>query len=306
MGVTGKIGVRRTSVLLLVILGVAGAAGGQSAHGREYWRAIQANKYAVPEGETASVLAKELSGYLKLSDSELRDDFAYSILAEWILHKDVFSREELLTLEEEWRGNLRAGLGEHGTDTIYLRAFSALCLSAIAEREAKAPFLGEARYRMLLDAAVNYLKGEKDLRGFDATHGWMHATAHTADLLAALALHPSFTKEDQANVLKAVGGRLETAHEIFSYGEQDRLANVVAAIAERKDFDFAGFHAWLVEMNNADRAIWKDSPPKLDGLQRFENDTYFLNAFVAHVSQKDDAGGAAQAKKEVLQSLRWR
>jgi hypothetical protein len=156
---------------------------------------------------------------------------------------------------------------------------------------------------MLLDAAVNYLNGEKDLRGFDAAHGWMHATAHTADLLAALARHPLFTKADQANVLKAIAERLATAQEIFVYGEQDRLANVAAKIAEREDFDAAGFHAWLVEMNNADRAIWKDNPPKLEGLQRFENDTYLLNAFVAHVSQGEKAG---EAKREVLQALGWR
>lgn len=301
-----KTGVRRMGVLLFglsVSLVTAGAAHGQGTHGREYWREIQANHYNVPEGAKAIALAKELDGYLKSSDSELRDDFAYSILAEWILHKDVFSREELLEFEEKWRGNLRAGIGERGTDSIYLRAFSALCLSAIAEREAKAPFLGEARYRALLDAAADYLKDERDLRGFDATHGWMHATAHTADLLAALARHPLFAKADQASVLKAITVRLEAAHEIFSYGEQDRLANVAAAIAERADFDRAGFHAWLVEMNNADRAIWKDSPPKLEALQRFENDTYFLNAFVAHVSQMEKTG---EAKKEVLQALKWR
>jgi hypothetical protein len=306
MGVTGKLGVRRAGVLLLVILAGAGAACGQQAHGREYWRGVQANHYIVPEGAKAIVLAKELSGYLKLSDSELRDDFAYSILAEWVLHKDVFSREELLGFEEAWRRNLRAGIGERGTDTIYLRAFSALCLSAIAEREGKSPFLGEVRYRMLLDAAVSYLKDEKDLRGFDATHGWMHATAHTADLLAALARHPLFTKADQANVLKAIADRLETTREVFSYGEQDRLANVAAVIAGRQDFDATGFHAWLMEMNNADRAIWKDSPPKLEGVQRFENDTYLLNAFVAHVSQKEVKGDAEQAKALALQALEWR
>jgi len=298
-----KTGVRRLGVLFAVILAAATALCGQGTHGPEYWRGIRANHYHVPEGTSAIALAKELDGYLKLSDSELRDEFGYSILAEWILHKSVFSREELLAFEQEWRGNLHAGIGERGTDTIYLRAFSALCLSAIAEREAKAPFLGQTRYRMLLDAAVNYLNGEKDLRGFDAAHGWMHATAHTADLLAALARHPLFRKADQANVLKAIAERLATAREIFAYGEQDRLANVAAKIAEREDFDAAGFHLWLVEMNNADRAIWKDSPPKLEGLQRFENDTYLLNAFVAHVSQGEKAG---EAKKEVLQALGWR
>ncbi|HWZ98741.1 MAG TPA: DUF2785 domain-containing protein [Candidatus Dormibacteraeota bacterium] len=299
----GKTGVTRAIVLLLVILGAVGAACGQGAHGREYWKAIQANHYNVPEGAKAIVLAKELSGYLKLSDSELRDDFAYSILAEWILHKDVFSKEELLAFEEEWRGNLKAGIGENGTDTIFVRSFSALCLSTIAERELKNPFLGEDRYRKLLEAALGYLREEKDLRGFDEKKGWIHATAHTADLLAALTQHPLFTKHDQAAVLRAVGGRLETATVIFSYGEQDRLANVMAAMAGRANFDLAGFREWLVEMNRSDRAVWKDSPPKLEGLQSFENDTYLLNAFVAHVSQEEKAG---DAKKEVLRALAWR
>jgi len=63
-----------------------------------------------------------------------------------------FLARSFLAFEEDWRGNLRAGIGERGTDTIYLRAFSALVYRRFAEREAKAPFLGEARYRMLLDA----------------------------------------------------------------------------------------------------------------------------------------------------------
>jgi len=237
----------------------ATAANAQAAHGKEYWRAIAAKKYEVPEGEKAFGLAKELSGYLKSSDAELRDDLAYSILAEWILEKNAFSADELLALEAEWRGNLNAGIGESGTDSVFGRSFSALCLAAIAEREAKTPFLGEERYRKLLDAALNYLKDEKDLRGFDEKKGWIHATAHTADLLAALVRHPSFTEQDQGNVLKAIGLRIETAHVIFAFGEQDRLANVLAAMAGRGDFYEAGFEAWLHQMDKADFSIWKDS-----------------------------------------------
>jgi len=80
----------------------------QGTHGKEYWRRIAANHYAVPEGQKAFALAKELSGYLKVSDPELRDDLAYSVLATWILEQDDFSREELLALEE-WRRNLKGG-----------------------------------------------------------------------------------------------------------------------------------------------------------------------------------------------------
>jgi hypothetical protein len=288
-------------------LGVyAFATNAQAMHNKEYWKKIAESRYVVPEGEKTFALAKELSANLKSSDSELRDDLAYSILATWILRPGVLNGDELLALEEEWRGNLRKGIGENGTDSIFGRSFSALCLSALAERELKMPFMGEERYRKVLEAALNYLRDEKDLRGFDAEKGWIHATAHTADLLAALAKHPSFTQQDQGAVLKAIGKRIETANTIFAFGEQDRLANAVAAIAERKDFVEAGFAEWVHQMDETDQAIWKDSPPKMEGLQRFENDAYLLNAFVARLSQREASAAAEEAKKAALKSLQRR
>ena len=292
--------------MLMIACMVVCAAHAEGTHGKEYWRKIAANHYAVPEGEKAFALAKELSGYLKVSDAELRDDLAYSILATWILEQDDFSPTELLVLEEEWRRNLKVGIGENGTDSIFGRSFSALCLAALAERELKAPFLGDARYRVLLEAAETYLKDERDLRGFDAKKGWIHATAHTADLLAALARHPSFTKQDQGRVLTAIGQRLATAGTIFGFGEQDRLANVLAAIAERKDFEAAGFEAWILEMDRADFSIWNDSPPLLEGLRRFENDSYLLRGFVARVSQGEISAAAEEARRTALKSLQRR
>ena len=295
----------QTAAMVGILSVYTSTTNAQATHDKEYWRAIAANHYAVPEGEKAFALAKELSANLKSSDPELRDDLAYSILATWILRPGVLNGDELLALEEEWRGNLKEGIGENGTDSILGRSFSALCLSAIAEKELKTPFLGEERYRKLLDEALNYLKDEKDLRGFDAKKGWIHATAHTADLLAALAKHPSFTQQDQGNLLKAIGQRIETAHVIFAFGEQDRLASAIAAMAERQDFVEAGFEAWLHRMDETDRTVWKDSPPKMESLERFENDTYLLSAFVARVSQ-GEATAAEEAKKAALRSLRGR
>jgi len=306
MRAMGKTWVRGMAVLLTTIFVTTGTACGQGAHGKEYWRAIAANRYEVLEGGKTFELAKELSGYLKSSDPELRDDLAYSILATWILEKDAFTANELLTLEEEWRGNLKTGIGESETDSVLGRSFSALCLAAIAERELKKPFLGEARYRTLLEAALQYMKDEKDLRGFDAEKGWIHSAAHTADLLAALAKHRLFTVQDQGAVLRAIWWKLEGADVVFAFGEQDRLANVLATMAQRKDFDAVGFEAWLHQMDQTDQSVWKDSPPKMEGLQRFENDTYFLSAFVARVSQGEVSPAAAEAKKAALKSLQRR
>ena len=283
-----------------------GAASAESGHGREFWRAIARNHYAIPAGQEAFPLARELSGYLGSPDPELRDDLAYSMLAIWITRQKRFSPGELVTLLGELQANLRVSIGETGTDSIFKRSFSALCLSALAERDLKDPFLGEERFRTLLNAALTYLGDERDLRGFDAKKGWIHATAHTADLLAALVENKFFTKQDQERVLKAITQRLATANEIFAYGEQDRLGNVAAAIASREEFDSVGWNSWVAQMDKEDRVVWNDSPPKMQALARFQNDSYFLSATAAQISLRPATSGSAEAQKSILGVLRHR
>lgn len=305
----------RILLCVLCCLGVAvprgaakaqGTPGKQSGHEREFWRAIAKNRYEIPAGQETFPLARELSGYLGSPDPELRDDLAYSMLAAWVIRQKKFSPEELVTLLEEWQANLRAGIGETGTDSIFKRSFSALCLSALAEQDLRDPFLGGDRFRSLLNAALTYLGDERDLRGFDAKKGWIHATAHTADLLAALAENKLFTKQDQERVLKAITQRLETANEVFSYGEQDRLANVAAAIASREDFDSEAWSSWVAQMDKEDRVVWNDSPPKMQALARFENDSYFLSAMAAQISLRPASSASTQAQKSILALLRHR
>lgn len=170
----------------------------------------------------------------------------------------------------------------------------------------KDPFLGEGRFRALLNAALTYLGEERDLRGFDAKKGWIHATAHTADLLAALAENKFFTKKDQEQALKAITQRLATASEIFSYGEQDRLANVAAVIAAREDFDAIGWSSWVTQMDKEDRVVWNDNPPKMPTLARYQNDSYFLSATAAQISLRPATSVPAEAQKSVLAVLRHR
>jgi Protein of unknown function (DUF2785) len=278
----------------------------QKGHDREYWRQIAKNHYAIPAGQEAFPLLQELSGYLGSSDPELRDDLAYSMVAVWIGRQKKLSAEQLVTFVEQWQGNLRSGIGETGTDSVFKRSFSALCLSVLGERELKEPFLGETRYRALLDTALTYLGDERDLRGFDTKKGWIHATAHTADLLAALAENKLFTKQDQERVLKAIAQRLASANEIFSYGEQDRLANVAAAIASREDFDSEGWKSWVAQMDKEDKVVWQESPPKVQALARYENDSYFLGATISQISLRPATSASTEAQKAVLALLRRR
>ena len=84
-----------------------------------------------------------------------------------------------------------------------LRSFSALDLSILAALENEAPALDAAGYRRLVDAAFSYLRDERDLRGIEPRVGWIHATAHTADLLKFLARDPRFTPADEQRLLES-------------------------------------------------------------------------------------------------------
>src|SRR5262249_44216793 len=131
-------------------------------------------------------------------------------------------------------------------------------------------------------------------------------TAHTADLLAALAGNTLLTKQDQGIVLKAVAARLATANSVYIYGEQDRLANVIAVMATRSDFDLDGFQSWLAEMDAVDRTVWKNSPPEVLALTRFQNNSYLLRALVPQLLERPSNAASLEVQKAVLKVLQRR
>ena len=274
------------------------------SHDREFWRVIVKDRFAIPDGQQAFPLLQELGGYLGSTDPELRDDLAYSIIDNWVRHREL-SAAQLNSLADEWRANLRVGIGESRTDTVFKRSFSVLCLASLTRRELTTPFLGSQRYQAILADALEYLRQERDLRGFDPAKGWIHATAHTADLLANLAANPLLKAQDQATLLQAITLRLSSAHQIFSYGEQDRLALIAASLVNRKDFDVMGFQRWLSDLN-ADQKVWDQSPPREDMLQTFENDSYMLQALAAHLSADPESPQLAGANIAVLKVLQRR
>lgn len=273
------------------------------AHDRAFWKAIAKNKYAVPEHESADALSKELSGLLASPDPELRDELAYSIFAHWI-YSHAISTPQLNALTDEWRANLKDGLGETGTNSVLKRSFSALCLSLMANREAKLPFMGAERYHQLVAEGTSYLQAERDVRGYDAKLHWIHPTAHTADLLAGLAGSSLLSPQEEASILSAIAKRLSTTPDVYTQGEQDRLAAAVIAVIHRADFDQAAFQPWLDGIQNEDRDVWTATTPA--SLARFQNHNYLLQALTARLALEPDSPRASAYKQQVLALLKTR
>jgi hypothetical protein len=274
-------------------------------HDKSFWQAIAKNKYTVPDHESADELSHQLSALLASPDPELRDELAYSILTTWIYKKNSpITTPTLISLTDEWRANLKIGIGGSGNNSVLKRSFSALVLSAMAAREAQLPFMGAERYHQLVSDANTYLVSERDLRGYDPILHWIHATAHTADLLAALADSPLLTPQEAADMLDAIDQRLNTATEIYIQGEQDRLAAAVVAIIHRKDFDQSTFGPWLEKIKTADQNAF--TPTTVESLTRYRNHDYFLEALIARLSLEPDSPHLTDDRQQVQALLRSR
>jgi len=275
----------------------------QPSHDRDFWRDIAKNHYSVPTNQSADVLANELSSLLASPDPELRDDLAYSILARWI-YRGLLSQPTLISLTDKWRANLKDGLGETGTNSVLKRSFSALCLASMARREAKAPFMGAERYHQLVADGISYLQAERDLRGFEASLHWIHATAHTADLLAALADNAQMTQQESAGILSAISERLSSASDVFTQGEQDRLAVATIAVVRRPEFEAASFERWVAALQSEDRDVWTNTTP--ESLARYQNHNYLLQALLTRLALEPDSPRMSEFKQEVLAVVKTR
>jgi hypothetical protein len=275
------------------------------AHNRQYFRDIAAHQFAVPAGASAFTLAQALIPWLASPDPELRDTLAYTILDVWIRHGQL-TDAQLLTLLPPLQHNLSSGIGESGTDSVFKRSFFALTLASFAERDLQQPFLSLGQYRDLLASALAYLRDERDTRGFDPTKGWIHSTAHTADLLAALARNPHFTLADQPALFTVVEQRLNSAGHVYTFGEQDRLAIALLCVITRDDFELTSFQNWLDSVQQ-DSAVWQKSPPDPVQLALFENHTYLLEAMLARMpTQTPLSPAATQARDAARAALRKR
>jgi hypothetical protein len=271
-------------------------------HDKAYWQAIAANDFDPPAGTTAAALAPELVDSLASPDPELRDDLSETILTAWIYRKKLLGPDDLRPLVATLRANLRAGIGETGTDTVLRRSFSALTLSIVAARDNEAPFLTRAEHAALLDAAIEYLRDERDLRGYDAERGWIHSAAHTSDLLKFLARSDTLPRDGQARVLAALAAKNRDAASAFVQGEDERMARVVISIVRRADFDRDAFTAWLDRIRESATFPRDVSTASLRAQQ---NARHLLTALFAALTADDrPSDGAAAARALVQDTLK--
>jgi hypothetical protein len=227
---------------------------------KEFWQAIVKNDCIIPSGHSAGEYLDELLQNLGSTDAELRDELSLTILSTW-LEGHAYTDGQMRDLLSPLMENLKKGIGENGTDTVFLRTFSALILAELIHCDNKQPYLTQAEVLDVLENTLAYLLAEKDPRGYVPVKGWAHALAHTADLLMVLASSRHLNAANLEEILRGIETRLvNSGYAIYTNDEDERLVRVVSTILERDLLDVARLAAWsqsLVQVDGNSR--WKDA-----------------------------------------------
>ena len=254
---------------LLATARVSARASGQAAGGarpRSFWTGILANGRAVPDGLAPIDLLLELGRYFGDADPVLRDQCGYGITARWVVTEQRLSNPDLQRLATAWLPGLLADRDPAGGDAVLYRSFSALGLSLVVAADLQQRALTAATIEALVARATAQLRTNTDRRGFEAPTGWVHVTAHTADLLKFLGRHPLLTAAQQRAILDSVSAAVAAAPAVFQWGEDERLSRAAASILRRDDVDAAGVTAFLDAVKGAGSRVDWDQPLANGGL----------------------------------------
>ncbi len=265
---------------------------------RAEWVALARGGFVVPPGQSAAALLVEMNALLASPDPVLRDEVAYGAAERWMVRDRVVGPEDVRRLLALWSANLDDGLGAPGDDRIFKRAFSALALSLVAAREVATPFLTAAEAQRLFDRLLDYFARERDLRGFAAGHGWMHAVAHTADAFKFLARGPHWAPANLPRLLDAVRAKLAAHDAVFTWGESERLAAALQAAVRRPDAEGALVAAWIGEWTVDHAALWANGPV-VDpaAFARVENAKQLLRSLHAGLAMEASPTPAGEAAR---------
>lgn len=273
---------------------------------RTFWRVIANDENALPQGEWVAELTPELLSWLGSTDAELRDEFSYGILRAWI-ERHQFKPDQLRSMAVQMTANLQIGLGEVSTDSVFLRTYSALVLMEIVAYDNGNPFLDPPEVSDLLDAALDYLRQECDLRGYVIGPGWANAIGHTADLLMMLSRSPHLDAAALERILDAIADKLlAPAPVVFVQHEDERLAYAVLNALRRDLVGWPHLRAWLERFTGPPgRDSWRSSFSDEEEASARANVTGFLRSlYFQTLLTEAPPPGAPEVLEAIIETLK--
>lgn len=232
--------------------------------------ALRASEWAIADDAARNAFARSLVVCLGDADPALRDGVAFEALQHYMRNGQL-SAETLAWLNTDLQVRLTAPDAQG-----FERPFAALVLAEVARTDRVAPWMNAEQRAQLVDAAVAYLEGIRDYRGFTAGEGYRHGVAHAGDLMLQLVLNTNVDQGQLERIRCAIASLISPGAHYYVNGESERLARPILYMAQRNAFTEAEWTAWFASLAS-DEASWRDWHLSDAGLARRHNITAFVS-----------------------------
>jgi hypothetical protein len=257
---------------------------------RSRLEALKASEWTIADDATRNRLARELTSCLGHPDEAIRDGLAFEALQHY-MRNDLLTTKTLAALNSDLQARLTAPDPQG-----FQRPFAALVLADVARTDRMSPWMSVGQRSQLIDAAVAYMTGITDYRGFTPGDGYRHAPAHAADLMLQLVLHPAVAEPDLVRIRDAIARQLAPDGHYYIHGESERLAAPILYLAPRDVFSEAEWTAWFTGLVGPGPlgASWDNWYRSESGLARRHNLLAFLTVMQTNLSLTKNPAFAVQ------------
>ena len=214
---------------------------------RQTFLDIASNDYAVPEDVDPASFLLDTLPLLGETDGEFRESYVYGTFHRWVV-SDAVNEQGLREIHMALLGEdaLFSGIGESGSDSVFLRAFAVLMLVPTLYVHRQQPFLSSEEMEQTCSCLSRYLLEETDLRGYVSPEKWWaHGIAHAADAVGQLVQCTELSPEQIGHLLEAVAHAIAPDTVVFAHEEDARMAAAVIRLLERDILTSEAVEDWL-------------------------------------------------------------
>ncbi|HEM3939766.1 TPA: DUF2785 domain-containing protein [Streptococcus suis] len=159
-------------------------------------------------------------------DPTIRDELVYASFCHIFL-EGLITREQAQSLLQFSQETNPLSLESSTLKRSFTCLLYCLLLSVDNDQDSEySAFLSTDDRELLFQQALNYLTIENDWSGYDEKLGWIHTAAHRADFLLAASCHEQFPNDKTEEVWQAIVTCLKKQKQVFSAGEEIRLAQI--------------------------------------------------------------------------------
>jgi hypothetical protein len=223
---------------------------------------LVADDFPIPPADELSELVEGMLAHIGALDFDLREILIYPAFKTWILEKRAFTPDQMRELVHTAISDefIFYHIGEQDTNNVFRRTFSMLLLPLLLIVHRDQPYLTHDEVHLVKEKLIEYLKREKDRRGYVKDTGWAHSMAHAADAVDDVALCTELSAPDLKRLLESLRDVVSVQENCYTHMEEDRISTPVIAIMKRNLLSDEEIKDWIHSFS--DTVLHVDSTPE--------------------------------------------